>query len=57
MKVLTIVKDNRITGVEYGVAEISNTPSKSAKEQFFKTRYTNAQFNQLKKMINRTKHK
>ena len=57
MNFLTIVKDDRITGVEYGTTTISTTPSKGVKEQFFKTRYTNVQFNQLKKMINRTKHK
>ena len=57
MKILTIIKDDRITGIEYGKAEISTKSTKNAQEQFFKTRYTNAQFNQLKKIINRTRHK
>lgn len=57
MKFLAIEKDNRITGIEYGVVETSTKPIKNNKEQLFKTKYTDAQFNQLKKMINRTRHK
>ena len=57
MKILATVKDNRITGVEYGMVEISAIPLKDTKEQLFKTKYADAQFNQLKKMTNRTKHK
>ena len=57
MKILAVEKDTRITGVEYGVIETSTKPIKNNKEQLFKTKYTDAQFNQLKKMINRTKHK
>ena len=57
MKILAVEKDNRITGVEYRVIETSTKPIKNNKEQLFKTKYTDAQFNQLKKMINRTKHK
>ena len=57
MKILTIVKDDRITGVEYGMVEISATPSKDTKKQLFKTKYADAQFEQLKKVRNRTKNK
>jgi len=57
MKFLAIEKDNRITGIECGVVETSTKPIKNNKEQLFKTKYTDAQFNQLKKMINRTRHK
>ena len=57
MNILSIVKDNHITGVKYGTAEIDLKPSQNTKEKLFKTKYTDAQFNQLKKMINRTRHK
>jgi len=57
MNILSIVKDNPITGVEYGTVEINLKPSQNTKEKLFKTKYADAQFNQLKRIINRTKHK
>ena len=57
MNILSIVKDNRTTGVEYGTVEIDLKPSQNTKEKLFKTKYADAQFNQLKRIKNRTKHK
>ena len=58
MKLLTIVKDNRITGVEYGMVEVPDKIVRNMNKTKAVQRYTQATIrNRMKTITERQKHK
>lgn len=58
MKVLTIIKNDRITGVEYGMVELSDKNVRNMNKTKSVQQYTQATIrNRMKTITERQKHK
>ena len=58
MKVLTIVKDDGITGIEYGTIEVPEQRKQSNREKNIATKYTQCTVrNHMKSIVERQKQK
>jgi hypothetical protein len=57
MKILTIVKDNRITGVEYGVIEVPDKQIRKTHEQKVAKEYTQTSVRNKIKLFQRQNQK
>ena len=58
MKVVTIVKDDGITGIEYGTIEVPEQRKQNNREKNVATKYTQSTIhNRMKSIIERQKQK
>ena len=58
MKVLTIIKDDGITGIEYGMVEVPEKRTHNYKEQNITKEYTQSVMHgRMKAIVERQKHK
>ena len=58
MKFLTIIKDNGITGIEYGMLEVPDKKIRNRRERKVAKEYTQANIrSRMKAIVERQKHK
>jgi len=57
MRVLTIIKDDGITGVEYGMLEVSDKASERAVAKKLSKQYENTKGQSMAAICHRTRHK
>ena len=58
MKVLTIIKDNGITGIEYGMVEVPEQRKQNNREGKIAKKYTQSTIrNRMKSIVERQKQK
>ena len=57
MRILTIIKDDGITGVEYGMVEVSDNATELAMTQKLSEQYENTKGQSMVAICHRTRHK